>query len=134
MIVNVVDASVAVAWFLEEEDEPDSASPLLALREHQSVVPQLWHVEIRNALVVAHRRGRITIDQIAEQLDYANTLPIDTDNDPDFDVAMHLAVAHNLTFYDALYLELALRRNIALATLDRALARAARSEGVPLTV
>ncbi len=43
---------------------------------------------------------------------------------------MELALTHDLTFYDALYLELAKRRNAPLATLDNALARAAIDEGL----
>jgi predicted nucleic acid-binding protein len=57
-------------------------------------------------------------------------LPLASDLDPDLDRAMELAERHGLTFYDALYLELALRRDAPLATLDAALQRAAKSEGL----
>jgi predicted nucleic acid-binding protein len=43
-----------------------------------------------------------------------------------------LAHRHRLSFYDAAYLELAMREGCALATLDQALAQAARSEGIPI--
>ena len=93
-------------------------------------MPQLWHSEIRNALLIAERRGRILRDQTVNRLSYLSTLTIRTDQEPDFDVAMNLARTHNLTFYDALYLELAIRRDAQLATLDSALARAAANEGL----
>ena len=43
---------------------------------------------------------------------------------------MTLARHRRLTVYDAAYLELALRHAVPLATLDQALANAARAEGV----
>jgi predicted nucleic acid-binding protein len=39
---------------------------------------------------------------------------------------------HRLSVYDAAYLELALRRNLPLATLDKRLAAAATLDGVPV--
>ena len=126
----MVDASVATTWLLEDEDEPDAMVLLDAINEREMMVPQLWHLEIRNTLLAAERRGRIASDQAAERLGYLKTLPIRTDEEPDFDAAMGLARDHRLTFYDALYLELAIRRDARLATLDNALARAAELEGI----
>ena len=65
-----------------------------------------------------------------ERLDALAELPIQTDGDPNFRAAMDLARKHGITFYDALYLELALRMTAELATLDNALARAAANEGL----
>ena len=130
----MVDASVATAWLLEDEDEPDAIAPLGALAEQEVFVPQLWHAEIRNALLAAERRGRITPDQVADRLTHLNTLPIHTDQEPNFDAAMGLARDHRLTFYDAMYLELAIRRNARLATLDNALTRAATNEGISVKI
>ena len=64
------------------------------------------------------------------RLDALNGLPIRTDEEPDFREALGLAKRHGLSFYDALYLELAERRRAELATLDRALGRVAAAEGV----
>ena len=44
----------------------------------------------------------------------------------------HLARTHNLTSYDAAFLELAVRLQLPLATNDQALARAAADANVPL--
>jgi predicted nucleic acid-binding protein len=57
---------------------------------------------------------------------------VDLDHDADSDHLLHLARAHQLTAYDAAYLELARRLVLPLATLDRALIRAAEAEGTPL--
>ncbi len=126
----VIDASVAAAWLLDDESDPDSIARLRTLSEQDAFVPQLWHFETRNALLVAERRGRILPSEVAERLTDLNTLPIQTDNEPNFDAAMQLARTHRLTFYDALYLEVAIRRNAQLATLDTALASAASNEGI----
>lgn len=82
-------------------------------------------------LLVAERRGRLSATQAADRLDALRTLPINTDESPDLESAYELARTHNLSFYDALYLDLACRRNTPLVTLDTALARAAGAEGLP---
>ena len=130
MSAIVLDASLIVALLLEDEVGPDTTASLVEIEDSDAIVPQLWHSEIRNALLIAERRGRILRDQTANRLSYLSTLTIRTDQDPDFDAAMNLARTHNLTFYDALYLELAIRRDAQLATLDSALARAAANEGL----
>lgn len=128
MSVFVVDASVAAAWILDEEEGAQSLSQLV---EDGAVVPQLWHSEIRNVLLVAERRGRLSAAQTVACLDALHTLPIHTDEAADLESAFSLARTHRLSFYDALYLELACRRSMPLATLDMALARAATAEGLP---
>ena len=128
----VVDASVALVWLFDDEDQPGAERALDRLEEDGAVVPQLWHLEIRNSLLTAERRGRISLDEIDERLHALNDLPIQIDEDPDLRSAFDLARRHGLSFYDALYLELAKRQRAELATLDRALSHAAASEGVPL--
>ena len=105
----VLDASIAVSWFLDDEFEPGSHYLLERLRQDEGIVPQHWHyVQIRNALLVAERRGRATIlSETEDRLDSLNELPIRTDQQADLEEALRLARAHRLSFYDALYLELA---------------------------
>ena len=83
-------------------------------------------------MLSAERRGRISLEESGERLEALDGLPIQTDEEPNFHSAFDLARKHGLSFYDALYLELAKRLGAELATLDRALGRAAVSEGVPL--
>jgi predicted nucleic acid-binding protein len=130
MTVLVVDASVSASWLFDDEDEPLATSALAELENAEGIVPQLWHYEMRNILLVARRRQRISGAGLADRLSALAELPLATDVDPDLDRAMELAERHGLTFYDALYLELALRRDAPLATLDAALQRAAKSEGL----
>ena len=129
----VVDASVAVAWLFDDEEEPRADSVLERLKEDGALVPQLWHLEMRNSLLTAERRGRLSAGEVKERLDALRSLPIRTDEESDLQSAFNLARAHGLSFYDALYLELAKRESAELATLDGALGRAAVSEGVPLS-
>ena len=97
------------------------------------MVPALWYWEMANGLLVASRRGRKEWSEVRPQLEWLGALDIVVDDDS-ISAAWHLtasiALRHRLTAYDAAYLELALRRSLPLATLDKALARAARAEGV----
>ena len=125
-----VDASVAAAWLFEDERHPDTDALLTEVGGSVVFVPQHWHLEVRNALLVGERRGRVTSEQSSGGLTRLSGLPLRTDTDADLHVAMDLARSHNLSFYDALYLELAHRRQLALATLDRRLGQAASSTGL----
>ncbi len=128
----VLDASVAVAWLLSEKTASNAEKALLRLEDDEALVPHLWHLELRNGLLVASRRGRLTADELTERLNALRGLPIRTDTEPDLSLAFVLAEKHGLSFYDAVYLELAIRHSAPVATLDRTLARAADAEGLPL--
>ena len=130
MSLLVVDASVTVAWLLDDEDEPRANEALERLKEDGAIVPQLWHLEVRNSLLAAERRGRLSRAEVDSRLNALQGLPIQTDEDPDFREALGLARRHGLSVYDGLYLELAMRQRADLATLDWALGRAAADEGV----
>ena len=130
----VVDASVVIAWLFDDEEEPRADSVLELLEEDGALVPHLWHLETRNTLLIAERRGRLSRRGVKERMDALRGLPIRTDEEPDLQSAFDLARAHELSFHDALYLELAKRESAGLATLDRALGRAAVAEGVPVPV
>jgi predicted nucleic acid-binding protein len=126
-----LDASVALAWVLEETDVR-AALARQTVENGQAVVPRLWWFEMRNGLIVNERRGRID-DLLTERfLRDLSRYAISFDDAPDGSRIMALARRHRLTVYDAAYLELALREGVPLATLDGPLANAARTEGVPV--
>ena len=79
---------------------------------------------------MGERRGRISLDEAALVLQFLNALPLTTDDVARLDAALDLARLYDLTIYDAVYLELALRARFALATLDAKLRRAASQAGV----
>lgn len=131
MTTVALDASITVAWVLEETN----TRALLAqqtVENGQAIVPRLWWFEVRNALIVNERRGRIGELLSARFLSELSRFAIAFDDTTDEKRVMALARRHRLTVYDAAYLELALRENVPLATLDAPLAAAARAEGVPL--
>lgn len=128
----VLDASVAAAWLFDDESDPRADAALTSLEREGAVVPQHWHLEVRSVLLVAERRGRIRAEESDERLRFLQQLPIRTNTEPDLEAAFVLARARSLSFYDCLYLELARRLALPLATLDGALARAATAEGLAL--
>ena len=132
----VLDASVAIAWCVDDESNALSEDVLdLLASGGQAVVPAIWPVEVANALLVAERRKRITTAQVTAQLGRIARLPIlvePTPPDRAFGAVLATARHHQLAEYDAAYLELALREGIPLATLDGDLKRAARGMGIKL--
>lgn len=128
----VLDASVAGAWLLEDEDDPVADAAMSRLATELALVPQIWHLEVRNTLVVAERRGRVDAVGLEDGLRRVGELPLRTDTEPDLGTALALARRCRLAIYDALYLELALRADAPLATVDRGLASAAVAEGLRL--
>ena len=136
MSIFVVDASVALAWCFEDEASSVSDGLLEGLRQGgQIVVPAHWPTEILNGLLVAARRKRIKPDQPALFWAELARLPIETEpplTASQAKAVLALSQKHNLTVYDAAYLELAHRRQLPLGTLDADLRKAAQVEGVAL--
>lgn len=127
----VIDASTVVAWALREADARATRARRL-IRTEDAHVPHLWWFELRNALIVNERRGRITEVATARFLRRLSRLRLVISPLPEEAAVMALARKHRLTVYDAAYLELALREGVPLATLDGALAGSAKAEGVEL--
>jgi predicted nucleic acid-binding protein len=128
----VIDASVAASWCFPDEHDATVNAAIDRLAADEAVVPALWWFEIRNIAIVNERRGRIEPAGTAEFLADLRRLPIRIDRHPDSEIVLAFARKHNLTAYDAAYLELAHRLGGSLATLDRALMVAATNEGVDL--
>lgn len=129
----VVDASVTLPWFLEDERTPFTDSLLDAIDRVEYWAPYIWCLELPNALLVAERKRRISNARRLEALDQASRLKIRLDPAaPDMKTISTLAERRDLSTYDAAYLELAMRQGLGLITLDRVLGDAALAEGVPL--
>jgi predicted nucleic acid-binding protein len=136
MAILVVDASAALAWCFEDEANAWTDGLLERLRHgDRIVVPAHWPTEILNGLLVASRRKRIGSDQPTLFWEQLSRLPIEAEpalNANRAKTVLALSEKHNLTVYDAAYLELAYRRQIPLGSLDTDLRKAAQVEGVPL--
>lgn len=128
----VIDASILAGLALADERPSRAVAAVERLRDETALAPSLLFFEIRNVLLVSEHRHRITPAGTEEFLQIIARLPITIDVDCDERRLMPLARKHRLTVYDAAYLELALRKSVALATLDAELASAARTEGVAL--
>ena len=129
----VLDASVALAAFFEDEQDDYSLAVWRSMDAAQPLVPALWHVELANILARATKARRISppaLQACWQRLAAVGirTVPVAAD------AAMwtQRAADWGLSAYDACYLDTALRQRLALATRDRVLADAARRVGVPL--
>jgi len=129
----VLDASLALAWYFQDEATPATDRILDRVAENGAVVPALWRLELANGLQVAVRRGRISTAYRDGSLADLTQMQIETDLETDlhaWSATLRLAETHDLTLYDASYLELAQRRRLPLATLDREMRRAADKLGL----
>ncbi len=129
----VIDCSITMSWCFGEEATAASAEVQDRLVTQTALVPSHWFLEVANVLAVAERRKRITAAKSGEFLSLLDALDIEVDDraaSRAFPHVLPLCRRHGLTSYDAVYLDLALRRRKPLATLDRDLASAARKAGV----
>jgi predicted nucleic acid-binding protein len=131
----VIDASVTMCWFFDDQASPAADRVLDLLRTDHAVVPSLWNLEVANVLLVAERRRRATEAQVARFADLLTQLQIHVDSSP-LRLGAHVDVGrrHGLSAYDAAYLALAERLGLPVATLHDKLAVACRSAGVPLLI
>jgi predicted nucleic acid-binding protein len=128
----VVDASVALVWFLPDEESPVADAVLERFGSGSAQVPDLFWHEMRNVLMIACRRQRLSRGEVRRSMVRLSQLKIETVAALDTTSILDLAERHNLTAYDAAYLSLALEAGLPLATLDKRLARAAQSAGIEL--
>lgn len=133
----VLDASVSLAWFLDEP-VPDLARRVRSALENgaRALVPSLWYLEVANGFAIGERRGLLNPSQSQRCLDDIQKLLADAIDSSANLVSVRLALSvartFRLTAYDAAYLEMARQEQIPLATLDKALIAAAANVGVPL--
>jgi predicted nucleic acid-binding protein len=133
--VFVIDASIALAIILNEDTDQPLTALRLSLVRGEAVAPDLLRHEVSNALIMAHRRGRIRAEEqlkalisLSEMpLMFAEASPIESQVK-----VMALAAKHTLSGYDAAYLEIAVARDIPLASLDKKLRSAASHSRVPV--
>ena len=129
----VLDNSVALTWCFEDERTPATAALLEQVGELGAQAPMLWPLEALNGLLVAERRGRLDAARRQRLAGFLRALPITLDVDTASQAwteTARLAERFGLSAYDAAYLELARRRDLPLASLDRALRAAATVLGL----
>jgi len=129
----VLDSSVALAWIYTEETTAAIHHVFDLVVEDGAWVPGLWRLEVANILEMGVRRRRHNVAFRDATLADLALLPISLDPETDrqaWGTTVRLAERHLLTLYDAAYLELAQRRGLPVATLDRELRVAAIAEGI----
>lgn len=130
---HVIDASTSLAWCFNEKGRGRSLAPLLLASE--LVAPWLWRLEVVPAVTKRERRNRITVAQATRYLQALENLQIEFVGEPGQRSLVELAQTarpHQLTSYDATYLDLAVRSGLPLIADDGNLRIAAERLGVPL--
>jgi predicted nucleic acid-binding protein len=128
----VLDPSLALSWYFEDERTAAVDALLDQVTEAGAVVPALWRLEIANGFQVAIRRKRIDAEFRDRALTQLAAMPITVDPETTtyaWTATLQLCDHFRLTPYDAAYLELAQRRKLPLATLDKELRAAAQAVG-----
>ena len=129
----VLDCSVTMAWCFGDEATAAAFAVLDRLDSETAVVPPHWFLEIANVLTMAEKRKRMTAPATTEFLKLLSALDIEIDNvtaDRTFPHVLPLCRKYSLTSYDAAYLELAIRRQLPLASLDTELRLGAKHAGI----
>jgi len=129
----VLDNSVALAWCFEDEQTVPVMAMLDRVTETGANAPMLWPIEALNGLLVAERRKRIDKAKRIQLMTFLRDLPIVLDLDTAdraWEATAGLADIFKLSIYDVSYLEVARRRRLPLASLDRSLCVAAKALGI----
>jgi len=134
-LIFVLDASITLNWCFEDETSRYSEAVLNSFTTHTAIVPQLWPVEVVNALLIGERRERLTAPSSIRFLEQLQQLPIQIEGVigiASSEKLLSLGREHKLTSYDALYLSLAIQKSCPLATDDKTIRKACRKVGVEL--
>lgn len=130
----VVDTSVIIAWCLDDETSDLADAVVVRLMLEGGIAPAHWPLEVANALRSAERRGRLDEPALRRLRPRLSLLPVEV-------VPVELSTAlgvietarrHEISVYDATYLDLADIRGLGLATVDGRLTHACRTAGIPL--
>jgi predicted nucleic acid-binding protein len=137
-VAFVLDASAALPWCFRDEATTQSNHLLeQAVTGERVYVPAQWPMEVLNGLTRASRRGRLDDPSVVMFLVTLRALAIVVEElsiSEQWSEALPLIKQYRLSAYDAAYLALAKRLNIALATFDTQLRLAAYAEGVLLSI
>ncbi|MEV4609677.1 type II toxin-antitoxin system VapC family toxin [Neorhizobium sp. LMR1-1-1.1] len=128
----VLDASIALVWFLPDEKSSVADTTLKRLDGAKATVPDVFWHEMRNVLLTSYRRNRLSLAEVWHSMHRLGQLGIITAAGLNNNHILTLAERHNLTAYDAAYLAVALETKLQLATLDKQLIAAAMQENVRL--
>ena len=127
----VLDRSVTMAWCFEDECDVCADAVLRALGRTGAIVPAIWPLEVANFLLVGERGKRLKKADSARFVELIRGLPVVVEPHAG-DTVLDRVLGRELrqSSHEAFYLELAMRQGLALASRDKALARACKKAGV----
>jgi len=131
----VIDNSVVMSWCFKDETSQYTDAILDILEVSTAFVPSIWPLEVGNVLLVAGRKKRLSEADSTRFIALLAALPIIIEQEsPERMIKEIFAVAreHNLSSYDASYLDLAMKKGLSLATIDNNLIDAAKRSHVPI--
>ena len=130
----VIDCSMALSWCLPDETSAAADRFFSAQQDLSLLVPGLFWYETANALTMAVRRKRITVRQASQIAQLLRSLPLTTSPSSPQTLTrlLPLTATHNLSAYDAAYLDLAITQKAALATTDTQLQTAAQQATITI--
>ncbi len=131
----VLDNSIVMTWCFKDEVSPYADHILETLENSTGYVPSIWPLEVSSVLLVAERRKRISEAGSIRFIALLCELPIIVEQEPAERMLKEifaLARKHQLSSYDASYLDLAMRKGLPIATLDNRLQAAANQSHVPI--
>ena len=126
----IVDASIIIAWVMPDEHDAYAERAIESTLETGFMVPSVFWDELRNFLITAIKRERLTMPQALQAIQSIRTWTIEIGPESIDDLILSLAEKYHLSGYDATYLALAKNSNFPLATLDKKLRKAAREESL----
>jgi predicted nucleic acid-binding protein len=133
----VIDTSVVMSWCFKDETNRYADGILDFLEEATAMAPSIWPLEVGNVLLVAERKKRLSEADSMRFVTLLSELPIIVEQEPP-ERMMHkvlmLAREHKLSSYDASYLDLAMRKGLSIATIDKNLVAAAKRSQVPIVM
>lgn len=136
-MICVVDASFIASLFLPDESNAAADKLMVKIKRGGAAAPGLLQLELTNIVLMAKRRKRISGAQLSQLSAAIDQLPVTLHpalTPTQRSEVLAYADKHGLTAYDAAYLELATRLGLSIATLDEALAKAAKAEGVAVAL
>ena len=131
----VIDNSVVMSWCFKDESNKYADFVLDSLQKSSAIVPPVWPLEVVNVLLVAERTKRLSEADSMRFLTLLNQLPITVEEGQSEEIMLRtlsLAREYGLSSYGASYLDLAMRKGLPIATLDKGLRAAAQKTEVPI--
>jgi predicted nucleic acid-binding protein len=131
----VVDNSVVMSWCFKDETNKYGDAVLDRLAESTAIVPPIWPLEVVNVLLVAEQRNRLKQVDTVRFITLLSQLPIVVEHDGSerkMKDLLALGRANNLSSYDAAYLDLSMRKDCPIATLDKKLIEAAKKVDITI--